>query len=115
MARNDIFQELCAPWQPGAAEVLEAYMGIRKIRSMRELEDVTGLDRNKLGRIRNMRPGVSVNFWKRALTNFIALARSGDGKDALQMLVQETLRIDTFKYQLTEYVKLRVGKENILT
>ena len=49
MARNDIFQELCAPWQPGAAEVLEAYMGIRKIRSMRELEDVTGLDRNKLG------------------------------------------------------------------
>lgn len=110
MARNDNISQLSAPWQPEAAEVLEAYMRIRGIRSMREMEDVTGLDRNKLGLIRNRRPGVGVNFWKRALTNFIALARAGEGREALAMLVEETLRIDTFKYPLTEDVRLGIGR-----
>lgn len=110
MARNDNLKTESAPWQPEAAEVLESYMRVRGIRSMRELEDVTGLDRNKLGLIRNRRPGVSVNFWKRALTNFIALALAGDGRDALRMLKEESLRIDTFKYPLTEDVRRRIGR-----
>lgn len=112
MPRNEKIQTECAPWQPEAAQVLASYMKIRGLKSMRELEYVTGIDRNKLGLIRNCRPGVSVNFWKRALTNFIALAESGKGRDALMILVKESLRMDTFKYSFTSYVRQCVDVRN---
>lgn len=99
----------CAPWQPQAAEVLEAYMRMRPFRSMRELEDITGIDRNKLGLIRNRRPGVSVNFWKRALTNFITLSLHGMCRSALPLLEEESRRMDQVKYSLTPEVKRYVA------
>lgn len=85
--------------------MLEAYMRMARFRSMRELEDVTGVDRNKLGLIRHGRPGVSVNFWKRALTNFIALGHCGMYRSALPLLEEESRRMDLVKYSLTPEVK----------
>ena len=115
MPRNEIQTSECAPWQPQAAEVLETYMRMMNLKSMREMEDVTGLDRNKLGMIMNCRPEVSVNFWKRVLTNLIVMALHGYGRDPLSLLESESRRMDQVKYKLTPAVKKYVADSSRLT
>ena len=109
MPRNEFINTECAPWQPQAAEVLKTYMRMTNLKSMREMEDVTGLDRNKLGMIMNCRPEVSVNFWKRVLTNLIVMALHGIGRDTLSLLETESRRMDLVKYKLTPAVKKYVA------
>ena len=109
MPGNERQTSECAPWQPQAAEVLETYMRMMNMKSMREMEDITDLDRDKLGRIRKCRPGVTVNFWKRALTNLIVMALHGYGRDTLSLLEAESRRMDQVKYKLTPAVKKYVA------
>lgn len=109
MPRNEFINTECAPWQPQAAEVLKTYMRMMNLKSMREMEDVTGLDRNKLGMIMNCRQEVSVNFWKRVLTNLIVMALHGIGRDTLSLLETESRRMDLVKYKLTLVVKKYVA------
>lgn len=94
------------PWQPQAAKVLKAYMqAVPFGKSMRALEKETGINRNKLGQILNGSPNASMHFWKRALTNFIELARHGKGDSVLDLLEEESRRMDLVKYPLTREVK----------
>ena len=109
MPRNKFINTECAPWQPQAAEVLKTYMRMMNMKLMREMEDITDLDRDKLGRIRKCRPGVTVNFWKRALTNLIVMALHGIGRDTLSLLETESRRMDLVKYKLTPVVKKYVA------
>lgn len=102
----------CAPWQPQAAKVLRAYLeAVSFGHSMREVDMTTGIDRNRLGRILNCRPGVNVNFWKHALINFIALAHLGEGCSVLPLLEEECRRMDWVKYSLTPEVKDKLAEK----
>ena len=105
-------KQMYAPWQPQAAEVLRAYMlAVTFGKSMRELAMETGMDRNRLGWILNCDPKVDMNFWKRALTNFIVLARHGKGASVLDLLEEESRRMDLVKYSLTSKVKEYVAQK----
>ena len=101
-----------APWQPQAAKVLRAYMqAVTFGKSMRKLAMETGIDRNRLSWILNCNPKANGHFWKRALTNFIVLARHGKGASVLDLLEEESRRMDLVKYSLTSKVKEYVAQK----
>lgn len=105
-------QQMYAPWQPQAAEVLRAYMqAVTFGKSMREMKRETGIDRNRLGWILNCDPKANGHFWKRALTNFIVLARHGKGASVLDLLEEESRRMDLVIYSLTPVVKEYVAQK----
>ena len=111
MPSNEQFDTECAPWQPQAAMVLETYMRMKPLTSLRKVEEWTGLDRDKLGGILYCRGGVSINFWKRALVNLIAMAHHGFCSEALSMLEAESQRMDQVRYSLTPTVRDYIANE----